>query len=111
MERYFPEKSVHYISLLDGIDTGVESTANITPLRTIMNDMYAKGIPKKIKSGKRDKQRKGQFIGSKPKYGYKVHPTEKKQNRYRRGSGSCCAANLCHGSGWYELPKDCGDAQ
>lgn len=78
MERYFPEKQVRYISLLDGIDTGVESTANdITPFRAIMNDMYAKDISKKIKSVKRDKQRKGQFIGGKPIYGYKMHPTEK----------------------------------
>ena len=28
MERYFPEHRVRYISLLDGIDTGVDSTAN-----------------------------------------------------------------------------------
>ena len=78
MERYFPEKRVRYISLLDGIDTGVESTANdITPFRAIMNDMYAKDISNKIKSVKRDKQRKGQFIGGKPVYGYKMHPTEK----------------------------------
>ncbi|MBR3743438.1 MAG: recombinase family protein [Clostridia bacterium] len=78
MERYFPEKCVRYISLLDGIDTGVESSANdITPFRAIMNDMYAKDISKKIKSVKRDKQRKGQFIGGKPMYGYKMHPTEK----------------------------------
>ncbi|MGM9578361.1 MAG: recombinase family protein [Evtepia sp.] len=78
MERYFPEKGVRYISLLDGIDTGVESTANdITPFRAIMNDMYAKDISKKIRSVKRDKQRKGQFIGGKPVYGYKMHPTEK----------------------------------
>ena len=78
MERYFPEKHVRYISLLDGIDTGVESTANdITPFRAIMNDMYAKDISKKIKSVKRDKQRKGQFIGGKALYGYKMHPTEK----------------------------------
>ena len=78
MERYFPEKQVRYISLLDGIDTGVESTANdITPFRAIMNDMYAKDISRKIKSVKRDKQRKGQFIGGKPVYGYKMHPTEK----------------------------------
>ena len=78
MERYFPEKHVRYISLLDGIDTGVESTANdITPFRAIMNDMYAKDISKKIKSVKRDKQREGQFIGGKPVYGYKLHPTEK----------------------------------
>ena len=78
MERYFPENRVRYISLLDGIDTGVESSANdITPFRAIMNDMYAKDISKKIKSVKHDKQRKGQFIGGKPLYGYKMHPTEK----------------------------------
>ena len=78
MERYFPEHRVRYISLLDGIDTGVDSTANdITPFRAIMNDMYAKDISKKIKSVKRDKQRKGQFIGGKPMYGYKMHPAEK----------------------------------
>ncbi|HIZ20228.1 MAG TPA: recombinase family protein [Firmicutes bacterium] len=78
MERYFPEHHVRYISLLDGIDTGVDSTANdITPFRAIMNDMYAKDISKKIKSVKHDKQRKGLFIGGKPMYGYKMHPTEK----------------------------------
>lgn len=78
MERYFPEHRVRYLSLLDGIDTGVDSTANdITPFRAIMNDMYAKDISKKIRSVKRDQQRKGEFIGSKPIYGYKRHPTEK----------------------------------
>ena len=78
MERYFPEHHVRYISLLDGIDTGVESSANdITPFRAIMNDMYAKDISKKISSVKHDKQRRGLFIGGKPVYGYKMHPTEK----------------------------------
>ena len=78
MERYFPEHRVRYISLLDGIDTGVDSTANdITPFRAIMNDMYAKDISKKISSVKHDKQRKGLFIGGKAVYGYKLHPTEK----------------------------------
>ncbi|WP_255575514.1 recombinase family protein [Caproiciproducens faecalis] len=78
MERYFPENRVRYISLLDGIDTGVESTANdITPFRAIMNDMYAKDISKKIKSVKHDKQRKGLFIGGKPRYGYKMDPHHK----------------------------------
>ena len=85
MERYFPEHRVRYISLLDGIDTGVESSANdITPFRAIMNDMYAKDISKKIKSVKRDKQRKGQFIGGKPMYGYKMHPTEKTRSSLTR---------------------------
>lgn len=78
LERYFPERQVRYISLLDGIDTGTDATANeITPFRAIMNDMYAKDISKKIKSVKRDKQQKGLFIGGKAVYGYKMHPTEK----------------------------------
>lgn len=78
LEKFFPENRIRYISLLDGIDTGIESSTNdITPFKAIMNDMYAKDISKKITSVKRDKQRKGLFIGGKPAYGYKKHPTEK----------------------------------
>ena len=43
----------------------------------MFNDMYAKDISKKIKSVKRDKQRKGLFIGGKPMFGYMMHPSEK----------------------------------
>ena len=78
LERYFPEHRVRYVSLLDGIDTGTDSCANdITPFRAIMNDMYAKDISKKITSVKRDKQRKGEFIGGKAVYGYQKHPADK----------------------------------
>ena len=89
MERYFPEHRVRYISLLDGIDTGVDSSANeITPFRAIMNDMYAKDISKKISSVKRDKQRKGLFIGGKPVYGYQMHPAEKNKIVVDEGAAS-----------------------
>lgn len=78
LERYFPEHRVRYISLLDGIDTGSDSSANdITPFRAIMNDLYARDISRKITSVKRNKQRQGQFIGGKPVFGYRMHPTEK----------------------------------
>lgn len=78
IELYFPKNRVRYLSLLDGIDTGVESTANdITPFRAIMNDMYAKDISKKITSVKRDKQRRGLFIGGKASYGYKISKEHK----------------------------------
>jgi len=78
MERFFPEHNVRYISILDGVDTGIDSTANdITPFRAIMNDMYAKDISKKITSVKRDKQRKGLFIGGKAVYGYMLSKEEK----------------------------------
>ena len=78
LERYFPEHGVRYVSLLDGIDTLSDPSSNdFTPFRAIMNDMYARDISRKITSVKRDKQRRGLFIGGKPVYGYKMHPTEK----------------------------------
>lgn len=78
MEKYFPENRVRYISLLDGIDTGIDSSLNdITPFRAIMNDMYAKDISKKIKSVKQYKQKNGLFIGGKAAYGYKISPEHK----------------------------------
>ncbi len=78
IERYFPEHGVRYVSLLDGIDTQNNSPANdFTPFRALLNDMYARDISRKITSVKRDKQRRGQFIGGKPVYGYRMHPTEK----------------------------------
>ncbi|MGL6202327.1 MAG: recombinase family protein [Lachnospiraceae bacterium] len=78
MERYFPEHGVRYISLLDDIDTGsINYNGDITPFKALLNDMYAKDISKKIKSVKRDKQRKGLFIGGKAPYGYKKSSEEK----------------------------------
>ena len=78
LDHYFPEHRVRYISLLDNYDNGVESVADdVMPFHALMNDMYAKDISKKIKSIKHYKQHKGLFIGGKPIYGYKKHPTEK----------------------------------
>ena len=78
LEKFFPSHGVRYISLLDGIDTGIDSGINdITPFKAIMNDMYAKDISKKITSVKRDKQRKGLFIGGKAPYGYKLSVEQK----------------------------------
>lgn len=73
LEKFFPENRIRYISLLDGIDTGTDSSLNdITPIKAIMNDMYAKDISKKIKSVKNYKQKQGLFIGGKAAYGYKI---------------------------------------
>ncbi len=73
LEKYFPEKRVRYISLLDGIDTGIDSISNdITPFKSVLNDMYAKDISNKIKSVKHNKQDLGLFIGSKAPFGYKL---------------------------------------
>lgn len=72
-EKYFPEHHVRYISVLDGVDTGIESSNNdITPFKSVFNDFYAKDISKKIKSVKSNKQDLGLFIGGKAPFGYKM---------------------------------------
>lgn len=78
LERYFPENNIRYISLLDNIDTGADTYSDdFTPFKALLNDMYAKDISKKITSIKRDKQKKGLFIGGKAPFGYKKSLTEK----------------------------------
>ena len=72
IENYFPEKNVRYVAILDGIDTFLDSTNNdVTPFKAIINDMYAKDISKKIKGVLREKELKGEYLGSIAPYGYK----------------------------------------
>lgn len=78
LEKFFPEHRTRYISLLDDVDTDRDGyTSDIVPFKALFNDMYAKDISKKVTSVKRNKQRKGLFIGGKAPYGYKKSPTEK----------------------------------
>ncbi len=78
IENFFPENHIRYVSILDGIDTFVDSSTNdITPFKAILNDMYAKDISKKVKSVLREKQKNGEFMCSTPPYGYKRHPSIK----------------------------------
>jgi DNA invertase Pin-like site-specific DNA recombinase len=72
VEKFFPDNHVRYVSILDGIDTGIDCAANdMIPFKAIMNDMYAKDISKKIKAVFHQKKRQGLFTGAKAPYGYK----------------------------------------
>ena len=78
IENYFPEKRVRYVSILDGIDTFMDSTNNdVTPFKAIINDMYAKDISKKIKGVFREKELNGEYLGTIAPYGYKKSSTQK----------------------------------
>lgn len=72
MFKYFPEKNIRYIAILENFDTanpnGVE---DMIPFQTIINDWYLKDISKKIKSVRQNKMRQGLYMGSTVPYGYK----------------------------------------
>ena len=69
IEKYFPEHNVRYIAVTDNIDTFLDSSNNdIAPFKSIMNDMYAKDISKKIRSVFKEKQKQGEYLCSIPAY-------------------------------------------
>ena len=77
LEKYFPTKNIRYIAVNDGIDTFSKNSNNdIGPFMSVVNDMYAKDISKKVRTVKRTKAEKGEFIGAFAPYGYKKHPND-----------------------------------
>ncbi|MEG0826524.1 MAG: recombinase family protein [Bacilli bacterium] len=78
VEQYFPLKKVRYISILDNVDTFLDSANNdIAPFKALFNDMTSKDTSKKIRSILKNKKFEGKFIGSKPSYGYMRDPLDK----------------------------------
>lgn len=76
VERYFPEHRVRYIAVNDHIDTGLtDSGANeFAPFLSVINDLYAKDISKKVRTALDTKKQNGLFIGSSPPFGYRKDP-------------------------------------
>lgn len=71
LERYFPQKGVQLIAVNDDIDTmSEENQQQWLPFRTVLNDLYAKDISKKIRTSFDIKRKNGQFIGAFSPYGY-----------------------------------------
>ncbi len=78
LEEYFPANKIRFISILDGVDTFLDSANNdIAPFKSLFNDMTSKDTSKKIRSILKNKKQQGKFIGSKPCYGYMRDPEDK----------------------------------
>ncbi len=78
LEKYFPKKGVRYIAVNDGIDTFEKNNGNndMGAFKSVVNDMYAKDISKKVRTAKKTKAEKGEFIGAFAPYGYKKAPND-----------------------------------
>ena len=78
IEKYFPEHNIRYVAINDGIDTFSNTSCNdITPFKSILNDMYAKDISKKVRSVIKEKQIKGEYMCTVAPYGYKKDELQK----------------------------------
>ncbi|MCL2508921.1 MAG: recombinase family protein [Oscillospiraceae bacterium] len=79
LERVFQFLQVRFISVGDSYDSMtalLDDSSLIVPLKNLMNEIYARDISKKVKSGKKVKQQRGEFCGAFAPYGYiKVGPS------------------------------------
>jgi site-specific DNA recombinase len=78
LEKFFPEKNVRYMAVNDGIDTfSNDSNNDMNPFRSVINDMYAKDISRKVRSVVDQKRRDGKYIGAFAPYGYRKSDQDK----------------------------------
>ena len=78
IEKYFLERDIRYISVLDNVDTGVNNANNdMIQFKTLINDWYSKDISRKIKSSIWARKEKGMFLGPIAPYGYKKNKEDK----------------------------------
>lgn len=73
----FKEMGVRFIAADDGYDSMQSDYDMMFPMRNVINEYYAREASKKTKSAKIAKAKAGQFIGSKPPFGYKLDPNDR----------------------------------
>ncbi len=81
LEEIFPELQIRVISINDGYDSNeLDSSEGITiPMMNLINDYYIKDLSKKVKSGIKSRQNRGDYISPIAIFGYKKNPVNKHQ--------------------------------
>ena len=75
--EHFKEQNVRFIAADDHYDSTINEDDLMFPMRNVMNEMYARDVSKKTKAAKKAKAKAGQFMGSKPPFGYKLDPNDR----------------------------------
>lgn len=79
VEKIFPSKNIRYIAVNDNVDTFDKRNSNndMTPFKTVINDMYAKDTSNKVRSTILTKAINGECIKAFLPYGYKKDSSNK----------------------------------
>lgn len=79
IEKWFPEHNVRYVSIMENIDTYVDSVSNeIAPIINWSNENFARQTSKKIKRTFKNYREAGKWTGGEPPLGYQIDL----QNKY-----------------------------
>ncbi len=69
MELVFPAFDVRFIAITDGVDSA-NGISEMSGIRNLFNDMYARDTSKKIRAVQRAKGERGERVGTTTPYGY-----------------------------------------
>lgn len=75
-EIYFPQKGVRLISLNDQLDTDAPDSPGVEmlPFKSIFDEHWVKQTSKNVRATYKAKARRGEWVGTKPPYGYMKDP-------------------------------------
>lgn len=78
-ETCFPDHDVRFIAINDNVDciNGATDMDDFTPIKNIINELYAKDISRKVRSAHKIRGNSGEPL-SQPPYGYMKDPQDKK---------------------------------
>ena len=77
LEEEFPQMEIRVISVNDGYDSNniIDAATSINvPIKNLINDFYIKDLSRKVKSGIKTRQKKGECISANAIFGYKKNP-------------------------------------
>lgn len=80
LERYFPQKGVRFISVIQGLDSVADPhrmNSIEVPMLNIFNEQYLRQVSNSTKASLMIKRKEGKFVGSIVPYGYIRDPKEK----------------------------------
>ncbi len=78
LEKWFPEHNVRYVSVMENIDTYVDSISNeIAPIINWSNENFARQTSKKIKKTFKEYRKDGKWTGGEIPLGYRKDPHDK----------------------------------
>ena len=68
--KYFPERKIRVVSLLDHYDSAVSTYDELLEIKTLLNDMYLRDTSQKIKTTIQAKRTMGEYTPKEPPFGY-----------------------------------------
>ncbi len=95
LEKVFPFLGIRFVAVNDEYDSEKDQEKDelVLSLKNLVNDLYAKDISQKIHAALFIKQKKGEYIGALPPYGY-LKSTEDKHKLVVDPETACIVQNI-----------------